>query len=103
MIFIIIGTYIAILRFAIYGFAYLCLDGQPGRKSFNFLPYSNSAGDIPMSLSGVFLCCSNALVTATLSKSPVIDVFSLSSLLALFTATSLRVFPCGNPTDETLW
>jgi len=71
-------------------------------KSLRGLPKITCAGDRPVSLSGVFLCCNSALSMLSLSISPNCDILEFMSLFIDFTAISALQLECGKYAEETL-
>ena len=71
-------------------------------KSRTDLPNTHIAGDKPVSLSGVFLYCNNALWNLSVSRLPAGPVFSMISLFTVFTAISARELLWGKYAEDIL-
>ena len=67
------------------------------------LPNITSAGDTLQSGSGVFLSCSMARNSPSLSSEPVGPMLSIRVRLAFLTATSARPLDCGKATEDMRW
>ena len=76
---------------------------EPGRKSRRSLPRSICAGDMPVSLSGVFLRVRSPFTSVTVSSSPLGLTASQITHLAVPTDLSAFWLACGNPTEVSLW